>query len=105
MFENYENILIGLKENLPETKVVLLSLTSMGKDWGKNNQLAAFNNFKIKKLAEKYEFNFVDLYSPLLNLEDNEIYDEYTVDGGHLTTKGYEVVTAQVVPVLENLLN
>ena len=106
MFENYEKILIGFKENLPQTKIVLLSLTSMGgENWGANNHLAAFNNAKIKKLAEKYGFEFVDLYSPLLNLEDNEIYDEYTTDGGHLTPKGYEVVTAQVTPVLENLLN
>ena len=106
MFENYEKILIGLKENLPQTKIVLLSLTSMGGDhWGKNNQLSAFNNVKIKMLAEKYGFEFVDLYSPLLNIEDNEIYDEYTTDGGHLTPKGYEVVTAQVMPILESLLN
>ncbi len=106
MFENYEQILIGFKENIPQTKIVLLSLTSMGGEhWGKNNQLAAFNNFKIKKLAEKYGFEFVDLYTPLLNLEDNEIYDEYTTDGGHLTPKGYDVITAQVTPVLENLLN
>ena len=105
MFENYEDILIGLKENLPQTKVVLLSLTSMGKDWGKNNQLAAFNNVKIKNLADKFKFEFVDLYSPLLNVETNEIYEEYTSDGGHLTALGYEVVTEQVKPVLDNLLN
>ena len=50
MFENYEKILIGFKENLPQTKIVLLSLTSMGGElWGVNNQLAAFNNFKIKR--------------------------------------------------------
>ena len=106
MFENYEKILISFKENLPQTKIVLLSLTSMGGEhWGKNNQLSAFNNVKIKMLAEKYGFEFVDLYSPLLNIEDNEIYDEYTTDGGHLTPKGYEVITAQVTPILESLLN
>ena len=105
MFDNYENILKGFKENLPQTKIILLSLTSMGKEWSKNNQLAAFNNFKIKKLAEKYGFNFVDLYSPLLNLETNEIYEDYTTDGGHLTLKGYNVVTSVVKPVLEDLLN
>ena len=31
MFDNYENILKGFKENLPNTKIVLLSLTSMPK--------------------------------------------------------------------------
>jgi lysophospholipase L1-like esterase len=104
MFDNYENILKGLKENLPNTKVVLLSLTSMGKEWGRNNQKAAYNNVKIKLLAEKYGFEFVDLYSPLLNLETGEIYEEYTTDGGHLTPKGYEVLTNTITPTLKKLL-
>ena len=53
------------------------------------------------KLAEKYGFAFVDLYSPLMNLETGEIYPDYTTDGGHLTEKGYEVLTKQITPVLE----
>ena len=105
MFDNYERILQGIKENVPNTEVILLSLTSMSGEWGKNNQLAAYNNVKIKILAEKYSFNFVDLYSPLLNLETGEIYAEYTTDGGHLTPKGYTVLTAQITPAIENSLN
>ena len=104
MFDNYENILSGLKENLPQTQVVLLSLTSMGQEWGKGNELAAYNNVKIKKLADQYGFTYVDLYSPLMNVETGEIYPEYTTDGGHLTAKGYEVLTSQITPVLEELL-
>ena len=103
-FDNYENILKGFGENLPKTKVVLLSLTSMGGEWGKNNQKAAYNNVKIKLLAEKYGYEFVDLYSPLLNLETGEIYAEYTTDGGHLTPAGYEVFTNAVTPALKKLL-
>ena len=101
MFDNYEDILKGLRDNLPNTKIILLSLTNMGQDWGKGNELAAYNNVKIKKLAEKYGFAFVDLYSPLMNLETGEIYPDYTTDGGHLTEKGYEVLTKQITPVLE----
>jgi lysophospholipase L1-like esterase len=104
MFDNYENILIGLQENLPDTKIVLLSLTNMGQEWGKSNQLAAYNNVKIQKLAEKYGFTYVDLYDPLMNLETGEIYPEYTTDGGHLTEQGYQVLTAQIAPVLAELL-
>ena len=104
MFDNYENILKGFKENIPETKIVLLSLTSMGREWGKRNQLAAYNNVKIKFYAEKYGFEFVDLYSPLFNLETGEIYEEYTTDGGHLTPKGYEVLTSAITPVIDKLL-
>ena len=104
MFDNYENILKGFNENVPNTKIVLLSLTSMGGEWGKKNQKAAYNNVKIKLLAEKYGYEFVDLYSPLLNLETGEIYAEYTTDGGHLTCLGYEVLTNAISPTLKRLL-
>ncbi len=104
MFENYENILAGMKENLPQTKVVLLSLTSMSGEWGRNNQKAAYNNVKIRLFAEKYGYEFVDLYSPLFDLETGGIYPEYTTDGGHLTPAGYEVFTKALTPTLEKLL-
>lgn len=105
MFDNYEQILIGLKENLPDTKIVLLSLTAMGgENWGRKNQLAAFNNVTIKLLAEKYGFTFIDLYTPLYDVSIREVYAGYTIDGGHFTDKGYEAVTAQITPVLQELL-
>ena len=104
MFQNYEDIVKGLRENLPETKVVLLSLTSMSGEWGKNNQKAAYNNAKIKLVAEKYGCAFVDLYTPLMNLATGEIFPEYTTDGGHLTAAGYQVFTDTLTPVLEELL-
>lgn len=105
MFENYEDILISLKENLPNSKIVLLSLTAMGGEhWGKNNEIAAFNNVKIKALSKKYGFEYVDLFTPLMDLDTQEIYPEYTTDGGHFTDKGYEVVTAEIRPVIDALL-
>ena len=55
-------------------------------------------------LAEKYGFTFVDLYSPLYDVAIGEVYEGYTIDGGHFTEKGYQVVTAQITPVLEQLL-
>ena len=105
MLENYEDILRGLQENLPNTKIVLLSMTAMGGEhWGRKNQQAAFNNVSIKLLAEKYGFYYVDLFSPLFDVSTGEVYEGYTVDGGHFTDKGYEVVTAQITPVLESIL-
>lgn len=104
MFGNYENILKAFQEKVPKTKIILLSLTSMSGNWGKKNQLAAYNNVKIKMLAEKYSFEFVDLYSALLNLETGEIYESYTTDGGHLTPLGYEVLTENITPAIEKQL-
>lgn len=105
MLENYESILKSFKENAPRTKIVLLSLTSMSGEWGKKNQLAAYNNVQIKMYAEIYGYEYVDLYSALLNLETGEIYDEYTTDGGHLTQKGYEVLTATIRPAIQKQIS
>ena len=104
MFENYEDILIGLKDNLPNTKVILLSLTAMGKDWGHKNEIACLNNVKIKLLAEKYDYTFVDLFTPLFDINIGEVYSDYTTDGAHFTSKGYEVVTSVVKPVIDSLI-
>ena len=105
MLQNYESILQSLKENLPESKIVLCSLTAMGGEhWGRKNQLAAYNNVSIKLLAQKYGYTYVDLYSALYDVSIGEVYEGYTVDGGHFTHEGYTVVTAQITPALEKLL-
>ena len=105
MLQNYESILQDLKQNLPESKIVILSLTAMGGEhWGRKNQLAAYNNVSIKLLAERYDYEFVDLYSVLYDVSIGEVYEGYTTDGGHFTPLGYSVVTAEITPVLKELL-
>lgn len=106
MFTNYEKLLIGFKQNLPDTKVVLLSLTAMGGEhWGAKNQLASYNNVKIKKYAEKYGYYFVDLFTPMFDETTGEVYEGYTVDGGHFTKLGYDVVTSLVKPIVSQALS
>ena len=104
MFNNYENIIKGLKYNMPSTEIVLLSLTSMSGEWGKNNEKACFNNVKIELIAQKYGCRYVDLFTPLFDYSSNGIYSAYTTDGGHLTDAGYQVLTDVITPVLANLL-
>lgn len=104
MFENYENILKGLQENVPDTKIILVSLTAMGDTFAEKNPLAAYNNVKIRLLAEKYGFDFVDVFSLLLDTETNAIRAEYTNDGIHLTEKGYEVLSGAITPAIEKAL-
>ena len=104
MFDNYEDILIKLKENLPDSKIVILSLTAMSKEWGKNNQLAKQNNVRIKELAEKYEYTFVDLFTPLTDPETGELYANMSEDGGHPNAIGYARITEILTPVLDELL-
>ena len=104
MFDSYEDILSVMSEKLPNTQVILCSLTSMGGSWAHKNPIAAYNNVIIEQLAEKYGFFFVDLYSPLLDLTTGEIRSSYTTDGAHLTHEGYFVFTEALTPVIEEAL-
>ena len=105
MFTDYEEILIKLKSELPDTKVVILSIPPSCGDYASRNGQIAINNVKIKSLAEKYDYTYVDVFTPLFDFERNELSAEYTTDGIHFTPLGYEVITAEVKPVLEDLLS
>ncbi len=105
MFEDYEDMLIIFKEQMPDTKIVLVShAPTCGEHWGHRNELFAYNNVKIKLLADKYGCEFVDIYSPMLDLETGMMNEKYTVDGAHFTEAGYAVYTEQLKPVIDKLL-
>ena len=104
MMDDYEQILVGLRDNLPDTKVVLLSLTAMGGTWAERIPLAMAHNERIAALAQEYGFEYVDLFTAQTDPATGQIRPEYTTDGGHQTAAGYEVFTAEITPVLEKLL-
>ena len=104
MFENYENILIKLKNNINDRKIIICSLIPMSKRNKKNNKFAVENNKKLKILAQKYDFIFLDLYKPLLDIKTNQIIDTFTIDGLHFSFEGYKVITQEIKNVLNKIL-
>ena len=104
MFDNYESLLKGLAEHLPDTEVVLLSIPPTAGELRDRNTRIALNNVRIKALAEQYGYAYVDLFTALLDHEKEELRAEYTTDGAHFTPLGYEVITSLVKPVLTELL-
>ena len=105
MLQNYEDIIRKLKINLPDSEIVCLSLTAMGGEhWGRNNDIAIENNKEIKKIAEAYNCHFIDLFTPLFDKTTNEVYEGYTVDGGHFTRLGYDIITSLIKPKIKLLL-
>lgn len=104
MFKDYEDILRGFEKNIPDTEIVLVSLTAMGGDFRDKNQLAQNNNLRIKSLADDYGYHYVDVFKLLLDKKTNEIFSEYSQDGVHLTDKGYSVMTSAINEKLEEIL-
>lgn len=104
MFEDYENILQWFTQNLPKTDIVLLSLTSMTRSWAIYNDLAKEANEIIQNYAMLYGFTYIDLYNLLLDETTQELKEEYTIDGGHFTERGYQVITSKVKPIIMNII-
>lgn len=104
MFDNYEDIVNNIRTNLPESKVVLVSLTAMGKTFKDKNEIVISNNKIILEIANKYNCYYVDVFTDLYNKETLEIYEAYTNDGAHLTHEGYLVLTSRINEFLNEIL-
>lgn len=61
-------------------------------------------NARIKAYAAKEGIPYVDYYSVLISDDGRNMIPEYTNDGVHPVAKGYAVMEAAVVPVIENVL-
>ena len=105
MFTDYEDIIMAIKKSLPDTHLVLLSIPPSSDNYAERNGQIAINNVKIKSLADKHSCTYVDVFTPLFDFERDQLRAEYTTDGLHFTPLGYSVITAEVKPVLEELLD
>lgn len=90
-FNNYQNILSIFQKENPKTKVFVQSVLPVNNqkhpNIGANNKIIDLNN-RLKDLAKKISFNYIDLFSDFLD-SDNQLDAQYTTDGIHLNGQGY----------------
>ncbi len=103
MSDNYDMLLRFLKSEVPQSKVVVLSLIPNSGEYSTNNEKILENNEKIKKLKKDFSFEYVDVYTPLLD-ETSKLNSAFTTDGKSLNTSGYETLTNIVRPVVLDVL-
>ncbi|MBO4380571.1 MAG: hypothetical protein J5815_00275 [Clostridia bacterium] len=104
MLNNYERIVVSLKQNLPDAKIVLLSIcpTSGSQAW--RNPIALEKNVEVEAIAGRQGCTYVDMFPILLDPDTDELRESYTIEGLHFTPEGYEVITAALTPILTDLL-
>ena len=89
---DYEQIISRCTQSLPETKVYVQSIPPVNSKLFPyiKSQAEIINlNQEIKKLANQYHVEYLDLHSVLVTPE-GELAREYTTDGLHLNSKGYD---------------
>lgn len=87
---NYRLILDKLASGIPNTEIYVQNLLPVNnQEYSRvdNQDLMAFNE-QLKQLVSEYDFQYIDLYSQFINLE-NQLKPEYTNDGLHLNRQGY----------------
>ena len=103
--EGVEKIIKGIKENRPKAEIYLESIYPVNHDIRRNNA-GNRKNSDIKEINEKLEdycedndITYIDMYD-LLKDDDDNLKEEYTKDGLHLSDKGYEVVTKEIKQII-----
>lgn len=104
--ENIRKMIIRVKENCPETNIVLQAVypTDTNREsFYENFQLKGRDsatikelNIKLKKMAEEEQVKFVDVTN-LLADETGNLRKDYTYDGLHPNAKGYLAIRDEII--------
>ena len=99
MEAGYRELLQRLREKQPALKIHVQSvLPTRGEHAKQNAAVAAFNE-RLKKLADEFKCNWIDLHA-LMRDDKGELKSEFTNDGLHLTERAYRVWRAEVFKAL-----
>ncbi|MBQ0025034.1 MAG: hypothetical protein KBT00_04855 [Bacteroidales bacterium] len=93
LWASYEKLVTAVRTALPETELYIESILPMNpksRFYEGYNARAAAEDEILAAAAEKYGFTFIDLVPSMVD-GNNDLKDEYTSDGLHLTAEGYKV--------------
>ena len=99
--KNVEKIISELKENRPKAELYIESIYPVNPDvrrsksGNRNNDDIKQINKELKKYCKENKINYINLYD-LLKDENDNLKEEYTKDGLHLSDEGYKVVTEEI---------
>jgi lysophospholipase L1-like esterase len=91
--ESYAKILHEFREKIPNTEIFIQSVLPVNNKvyiyWQDNNNILKLN-LGLRELATKFNYQYIDLFSHLLDPE-NQLHTRYTKDGLHLNGEAYLV--------------
>jgi lysophospholipase L1-like esterase len=103
---NYELIIQRIRKETPKTKLYIESVLPVNPDrpgkashTGKTEQIKELN-IRLRSLAGKYKCTYVDLFPVMADSKDH-LKREYTLDGIHLTYKGYKAWADFIRPMVK----
>src|SRR5690554_7250933 len=99
LVRNIESMLIELRRELPNARVLVHSILPRGREFARNIKDA---NIHLRQFCATVRAQYLDLW-PALALEDGSIDPELSTDQLHLNDEGYLAGVADWLPALERL--
>lgn len=98
---DYAELVITIKERLPETEIFIQSMLPMNEIAGKKRiepSVILEANKQLKAFADKENITYIDLYS--LYAQNDTLSLQFTDDGLHLKPKAYDVWSQAITKYL-----
>jgi alpha-L-fucosidase len=108
--DNIEKMITWSKRSIKDINIILLGILPVNENMKdipsrlmvgirKNSVIKELNDI-LKRLTEETNVIFADI-SQVLVSEDGQLSLDYTFDGLHPNTKGYEIITEAILPFLQ----
>lgn len=113
LIKRYEQILILLKDHLPQTEVYMMAYYPVNYEAAteemrpcveiRNNKKIEKANEEVKKLAAKYGEKYIDVNHSLKDAKGS-LKQEYTIEGIHINEEGYRAIFEEVMSYVDEPL-
>ena len=104
VFDDYQKFTRLVHEALPRTRIIFISIKPSGSRWSLWPMMNRAN-MMIKAFSDKdRRLFYFDAATPLLNSEGQPNFDLFLNDKLHLNSKGYEIWTRELRPMIEKAL-
>ena len=102
--QNVDSILKEIKENCPETNVILQAVYPVNKPMRftnekRTNKKIDLMNKEFVKLSEKHNCHWLDLTEKLRGNDEN-LNKDFTFDGLHVNVEAYKIIAENIIPLL-----
>jgi lysophospholipase L1-like esterase len=101
VFEDYRAIAASVRQRLPDTRLVFVSIKPSPLRWERAAVMREANALVAEYAARDDRLDYVDVYTPMLGADGLPRPELYVEDRLHMTPEGYRVWRAILAPVVE----
>jgi lysophospholipase L1-like esterase len=100
LFEDFQAFVRKVHDALPETQIVFVSIKPSPSRWKLAQQMRTANRLIADFIRTDPRLSFVDVFTPMLDIEGNPRAELYVADKLHMNRQGYAIWASRIQPYL-----